>query len=102
MNPSALSQSEIQDLTFVDALLKSITGLSLEDIPNDKKSDMINQSIDIYTNYIIGYFKENFEAKDILRITQVLKEGTTSIFDKFPDLQTKFDEAYQSFINYLK
>ena len=102
MKQTQLSQSEIQDLVFVDALLKSITGLSLEDIPNYKKSDMIKQSVDIYTNYIIGYFKENFEPKDILRIKQVLKEGSVSIFDKFPDLQVKFDEAYESFINYLK
>lgn len=102
MKPSILTQSEIQELVFVEALLKAITGLPLEDIPNDKKSDMAKQSIDIYTNYIIGYFKENFEAKDIVRIKQVLKEGNVSIFDKFPDLQVKFDEAYESFINYLK
>jgi hypothetical protein len=97
-----LTETEVQDLVFVDALIKAITGISLEDIPNDKKAYMIEQSLSIYQNYIIGYFKENFEDKDVLRIQQILKEGTTTIFDKFPELQTKFDEAYDSFIQYLK
>jgi hypothetical protein len=97
-----LTETQVKDLVFVDALIKAITGLSLEDIPNDKKNYMIEQCLDIYQNYIVGYFKENFEDKDIIRIEQILKEGKTTIFDKFPDMQTKFDEAYQSFINYLK
>jgi hypothetical protein len=96
------SEDQIQDLVFIDALIKAISGLSLQDIPDDKKTYMVEQSLSIYQNYIVGYFKENFETRDALRIQQILKEENTTIFDKFPDMQTKFDEAYQSFLNYLK
>jgi hypothetical protein len=96
------NKDQINDLVFIDALIKALSGISLQDIPDDKKSFMIEQSLSIYQNYIVGYFKENFETRDALRIQQILKEGNTNIFDKFPDMQTKFDEAYQSFLNYLK
>lgn len=94
--------SENQNLIFIDSLIKALTGLSLENIPDDKKTYMIEQSLSIYQNYIVGYFKENFETRDTLRIQQILKEGNTHIFEKFPEIQIKFDEAYQSFLNYLK
>jgi hypothetical protein len=94
--------TQLQDIVFIDALIKALTGLSLNDIPDDKKTYMAEQSLNIYQNYIVGYFKENFEAKDALRIQQILKEGNVNIFNKFPDMQAKFDEAYHSFLNYLK
>jgi hypothetical protein len=94
--------TETQDLIFIESLVKAITGLSLNDMPEDKREYMIEQSLSIYQNYIVGYFKENFEIKDTLRIQQIIKESNTTIFIKFPDMQTKFDEAYTSFLNYLK
>ncbi|MBC7471751.1 MAG: hypothetical protein H7196_00595 [candidate division SR1 bacterium] len=96
-----LNENETQNLVFIDALIKALTGLSLESIPDDKKNYMVEQSLIIYQNYIVGYFKENFETRDALRIQQILKEGNTNIFDKFPEMQAKFDKAYQSFLNYL-
>jgi hypothetical protein len=96
------NKAQFEDLVFIDALIKALTGLSMQDIPDDKKTYMIEQSLSIYENYIVGYFKENFDTRDALRIQQILKEGNTNIFDKFPEMQTKFDEAYQSFLNYLR
>lgn len=89
------------DLVFCNSLVKAITGMNLDSIPDQSKSSIIENCLEIYQNYIIGYFKEHFDKNDIIRIQQVIKDGNTDLFNKFEDLNSKFDEAYQSFIQYI-
>jgi hypothetical protein len=97
----SISDQDYQDLAFVDSLVKAITGRSLETIPEDKQQEILEKCMSIYQNYIIGYFKQTFDSKAQMRIKQVTVEQKTELFDKFPELQNQFDEAYASFIQYI-
>jgi hypothetical protein len=96
-----LQEQDYQELAFVDNLVKAITGRSLESIPDANKALIVEKTMNIYQNYIIGYFKQHFDDKAQMRIKQVIREEKTILFEKFPDLQTQFDEAYTSFIQYI-
>ncbi len=96
-----LQEQDYKELAFVDNLVKAITGRSLESIPDENKSAIVEKTMSIYQNYIIGYFKEHFDEKAQMRIKQVIREEKTDLFDKFSDLQAQFDEAYTSFIQYI-
>jgi hypothetical protein len=100
-HPQTSPDITLEQLGFVHSLVKAITGTLLEEIPTDSQPEIIQHCLSIYENYIVGYFKEHFEAKDATRIQQVVKEGKTDIFETFPELKKQFDEAYASFIQYL-
>jgi hypothetical protein len=97
----SLTDQDYQDLGFLNDLVKAITGKSLEQVPDETKLELSEKCMNIYQTYILSYFKKHFDTKAQLRIRQVTVEQKTELFEKFPELQTQFDEAYTSFVEYL-
>jgi len=88
------------DKEFINSLVKAITGVSIENFEATKQPEIQKQSYLVFQNFIYNYFSQNFEAKNLVRIQNLDSEPDT--FSKFPDLQSKFDQAYEAFLEFLK
>jgi hypothetical protein len=97
-----METAQTSQLEFINSLVLVITGSTLDTVSDDKKSEVADKCLDVYKNYIIGYFVTNFEDKDVIRLKQILETESTSSFEKFPELKEKFEESYKSFIEFLK
>lgn len=86
---------------FVEALVLAITGFHIEDIPEDKREEIVKDCVEFFTGYIINYVGEKYDKKDSIRL-KVGYETGENVFEKYPDLEAKYDEAYQSFVKMLE
>jgi hypothetical protein len=85
---------------FTQNLVLSILGMSINDIKEEKREETILQCQTIFKNFMEKYFAENFAEVDVTRLKAIPSQP--DIFGKFPDLATKFEQAYQAFINQLE
>jgi hypothetical protein len=78
----------------------AITGSDLASYDQDFQPKLITNCLKAFTDYIGKYIGEKYGEMDSLRIRSALKyQG--DIFQRFPDLKAKYDEAYQSFLTNL-
>jgi hypothetical protein len=82
---------------FVNNLVTAITGSDLYSYDKDFQPKLITNCLKAFTDYIGKYIGEKYGEMDSLRIRSALKYPG-DIFQKFPDLKTKYDEAYHSFL----
>jgi negative regulator of sigma E activity len=87
--------SLVTDNQFAITIVSAITGVSLEFYAPEKQEQLLQQCFDIFQNYMVSYFQENYSEVDTLR----LKAGQLDdkVYDKFPDLSPKFDKAVLAF-----
>jgi hypothetical protein len=88
------------DTQFISNLVMAITGSDLSSYDKDFQTKLITNCLKAYTDYIGKYIGEKYGEMDSLRIRSALKYPG-DIFTRFPDLQTKYDEAYHSFLTNL-
>lgn len=87
---------------FLDNLVKGIVGYSIEEIPIENRAEIITKCVDTFSNYIIEYVKIKYGEKDAIRLEASQKFAGSDIFVKFTELGSKFDEAYNAFLNQLE
>lgn len=86
---------------FVEALVLAITGFKIEEIPEDKRDEIVTDCIELFTKFILEYVETNYEKKDSLRLKAGYETGE-DVFTKFPDLKEKYEAAYKAFIEMLE
>lgn len=103
MSDASNSQTKLDPaLTdFVQALVLAITGFHIEEIPDGKKEEIVKDCVEFFTSYIVAWVEENYDKKDAIRL-KVGYETGENIFEKYPDLEQKYDEAYQAFVKMLE
>ena len=86
---------------FLSLLVQAVTGIDPKELPEDKKREIENKVVAIFSDYIVAYVGEKYGEKDAVRLKAARQTGE-DVFTKFADLGTKFDEAYQSFLDNLE
>lgn len=86
---------------FLALLVQAVTGIDSKDLPQDKKQEIENKVVAIFSDYIVAYVGEKYGEKDAMRLKAARQTGE-DVFSKFADLGTKFDEAYHSFLDNLE
>ena len=87
---------------FIRHLVPAITGYKLEEIPIEERKKVIYECVELYQNFIIDYLKETYGPKDAARLSANKKFANQNIFEKFPDLSEKTQDAFKAFIQTLK
>ena len=86
---------------FLSLLVQAVTGIDPSELPEDKKQEIENKVVAIFSDYIVAFVGEKYGEKDAMRLKAARQTGE-DVFTKFADLGTKFDEAYQSFLDNLE
>jgi hypothetical protein len=86
---------------FLSLLVQAVTGVDPKELPEDKKQEIENKVVAIFSDYIVAFVGEKYGEKDAMRLKAARQTGE-DVFTKFADLGTKFDEAYQSFLDNLE
>lgn len=100
MSDSLYSSSSFLDSEFVQSLVQAITGHHLHDLPEAHRHQTALDCIHFFVDFIIDFFEKQFEVKDAIRIKTVYESGH-ELFETFPDLKEKYDQAYQAFLHLL-
>jgi hypothetical protein len=80
---------------FANTLVTLITGISLQFYTETEQVTILQQCYDLFQNYMVSYFQENFTEVDTMRLqASVIDEN---VFSKFSDLNSKFNQALSSF-----
>ena len=95
------TQADVDDYNFTDAIVRGITGMAIVEIPEENRSEIITECLDVFKQHVLNYVEIKYGKKDAVRLNAAQKFQTDS-FAKFPDLDQKFQEAYQDFINTLE
>jgi hypothetical protein len=93
--------SDTDEFDFSNNLVLAITGANIIDYEEDYQPTVVQKCTDAYTKFITDYVAAKFGEVDSLRLKSGLKFGE-DVFGKFPDLNAKFEEAYNAFIQNLE
>jgi hypothetical protein len=88
-----------QNVEFSNYLVEAITKKSITGFSNSELVIAQEKSFKIFQNFIYNFFQEKFEPKDLIRIQNAASEPDA--FEKFPDLEEKYNQAYKAFLEYL-
>jgi hypothetical protein len=85
---------------FTNNLVIAITGSDLSNYPSDYQAKLVSECLGGFIDYIGKYIGQKYGEMDSLRIRSALKYPG-DIFLRFPDLASKYDEAYRDFLDNL-
>ncbi len=87
---------------FLNDLVGAITGYTIDQLPESKRDHIVLRCRDIFNNFILDYVEAKYDKKDAVRLKSVQIFEDDDIFNKFPDLENKFQDAYNVFVNSLE
>jgi hypothetical protein len=99
-----LSQENLSDqelALFVNNLVMAILGYSILDIEEDKRQEVIDDCIKIFSDYIVSYTEIKYGKTEATRLKASQVYNDPKIFTRFAQLGSIFDEAYNSFLEFL-
>ena len=56
----------------------------------------------MFNDFIIGYFEEHHTQVDVTRLKAAQAYPESGVFEKFPDLNEKFEKAYLEFLKQVE
>ncbi len=86
---------------FTSKIVLAITGVEIDNISLQTREITVVSCQKTFLEYVLDYFKRNYAEVDTTRLNLV-DNPTANIFGKFPDIESKLLEAYQSFLNQIK
>jgi hypothetical protein len=97
------NQDEKEMLGMLDLLVASITGKHIDEYQEDEIEEVVNTCKDYFMAWIEYYVAKKYGKRDSLRLKAIYATGGgLAVFDKFGDLGTKFDEAWDAFFENIK
>ena len=81
--------------SFIQILTKIVTGFDITQFDDKTRVDMQEKSWNYFSDYIYNYIFDKYGKKYAIQIKIAQKDN--AIFDKFPDLSDKLEEAWQQF-----
>lgn len=97
----ALNFEQQELLEFLNILSITILGYSLDEIPQSKREYVINECSDIFSEYVTNFVESKYGKIEAIRLKAGQKFPQTNIFNQFTELGEIFDDAYESFKNFL-
>ena len=91
-----------QTAEFVNNLVLAMLGVSISDIIEEKREEMVKKCLTMFHDFIAGYFQDKFQPIDLTRLKAAQAYPENDMFGKFPDLAVKFEEAYQAFLKQVE
>jgi hypothetical protein len=88
-----------EEMPFVESLVLAMTGLSMYDIPEEKKF-LINDCITIYKTFVEQYVQEKFGDRSAMQIKSATVYGNPSL-NEDTELYDQYEDAYSSFLTQL-
>jgi hypothetical protein len=86
---------KVDSESFIRILTKIVTGLDSTCFDEKTRSDLEEKSWDYFADYIYRYILDKYGRKYAIQIK--IAQNDNTIFDKFPDLTDKLDEAWKDF-----
>ena len=82
---------------FTNNLVVAITGNQISDFDPEYQVTIVQECINAFTNFITEFVTAKYCEVDAIRLKSSL-QFSGDIFTRFPDLEVKFSEAYESFL----
>jgi len=82
---------------FANLLVQAMLGYSIDEIPEDLRQSTVQKCLDMFSDYIVDFVSSKYGSKSSLRLQAAQKYGSNNVFETFPDLNKKFQEAWVSF-----
>lgn len=98
----SLQVGDSQMFEFIDTLVQAIVGYSLIEIPEENILELIQDCVNIFSDFIIQFASDKYGPKEGIRLKASQQFAGEDIFAKFRELGDIFEEAFGSFINVLQ
>lgn len=96
-NPSTPAVDYTQIADFANLLVQAMLGYSIEEIPEELRQETVQKCLDMFSEYVVGFVRSKYGNKSATRLQASQKYGSSNVFDTFPDLEVKFQEAWVDF-----
>lgn len=93
------SLSDQQTKEFIENLVILVVGIPLEEIPEEKRVDVITEVVDIYLEFINNYVKKIGGRRIALQNQIFQASSDLSLLARFEDLDEHLQTAHNEFIN---
>jgi hypothetical protein len=90
-----MSAKVMDSESFLELLTRVVTGLNISLLDEKTRNELEQQSLKYFKESIQGYILDKYGKKYAIQIK--IAQNDDSIFDKFPDLEDKLDEAWNAF-----
>lgn len=82
---------------FESILVAAITGYKLEEIPEQNRVLLVANCVKLFLDSIFLWVENNHGKKEMIRLKSGLMFNDGQIFNKYPELNPIFDQAYNYF-----
>jgi phosphopantetheinyl transferase (holo-ACP synthase) len=83
---------------ILENLVLTVFGCRIESVPREQQSEVIEQSLNYFLQWLEHYLAEHYSSKEAMRIKAVATyPNSDRIFHKFPELSQQLNEAWQAF-----
>lgn len=98
---ATLNPETQETLTFVNNLVTAILGYSIVDIEETKREEVVKECIQIFSDYLISYTEIKYGKTASIRLKASQVYNDVSVFSKFGEMGSIFEDAYGSFLEFL-
>jgi len=90
------ANSDLYSQQFLELLVEASLGIKIEDIPNQKRENVMADLLEVFENHIDAYIEKHYSRSDMIKIKTARKNGI-DIFSKFPGLQEEYLQAEKAY-----
>ncbi len=87
---------------LIEMLVQAITGFELQELPQSSQQQVVQRCTDMFVSYIINYVQTTHGTKAANKLKGIAIYDTPEIFDKNPELEPMFNEAFSAFVTNIK
>ena len=87
---------------LLSTLVTAITGFAPEEMPLPVRKKATTQCTQMLANYIITYVEEKYGQKPALQLKGIALYDTPEVFEKNPELENMYLEAFDSFVHTIQ
>lgn len=91
----------LEDRKFIKTLVRSIVGCDVKQIPKYRREEVANVCLNIFHDYIFRHVEIYYGKPHAIKLKTAKKEKINNIFEKFPELNEMFEDAYYNFFQDL-
>lgn len=95
------TNNTLSDQEMMNALCGFILGKKLQDYSEEEQKELITETLALTYGYLSEHMENNFDAKDVVRMKQMLTQGDSDLLNKFPETSKAFEQSLQTMIESL-
>ena len=87
---------------LLSTLVTAITGFSPDQMPDGVRQKATIQCTQMLTTYILTYVREKYGERPTLQLKGIALYDTPELFEKNPQLESMYLEAFDSFVQTIQ